>query len=150
MSAKDLFNKHGYVTIQTGCWIWTGPYQYDYYGKCGEKYAHRVSYTIHNGAIPNGMQVCHRCDVPMCVNPKHLFLCDQKRNVNDSMQKGRYKHGKRSRRPLEYWGLTEKDAKDITFKVITQMRKKTVVAREYGISTYVLDNILKGGVSSVA
>ena len=146
---SDLFKQHGYVVIQTGCWIWTGPYQYDYYGKCGARYAHRVSYEIHNGPIPKGMNVCHRCDVPMCVNPKHLFLGDQKRNVNDSMQKGRYKHGRRPRRSLEHWGLTKKDAEDITFKVKKQMRKKTVVAREYGISVYVLDNILKGGVSSV-
>ena len=146
---EDLFHKHGYVIIQTGCWIWTGPYQYDYYGRCGKLYAHRLSFTIHNGPIPDGMQVCHRCDVPMCVNPKHLFLGDQVRNVNDSMQKGRYKHGKRPRFPKEHWGLTDKDIEDMIHKVKTQWIKKTKVAKEYGISVFVLDNLTKGGASSV-
>ena len=53
------------------------------------KLAHRVSYEIHNGAIPNGLHVLHRCDVPCCVNPSHLFVGTNAENVIDKVSKGR-------------------------------------------------------------
>lgn len=82
----------------TGCWLWTGAvipvsgYGQMRYGKGTPKKAHRVSYEIFVGPIPDGLYVCHRCDTPLCVNPDHLFLGTAKDNAQDAMRKGRYAH----------------------------------------------------------
>jgi hypothetical protein len=75
------------------CWLWTGPRDKDGYGKANVRRralrAHRVSWTMANGAIPEGLIVCHRCDTPACVRPDHLWLGTQLDNVRDMTAKGR-------------------------------------------------------------
>ena len=77
----------------SGCWIWTGNCTSGGYGIfwSGKKHvtAHRASYRLHVGEIPEGMFVCHKCDVPSCVNPEHLFIGTRQDNVNDASSKGR-------------------------------------------------------------
>lgn len=80
----------------SGCWLWTGAVKelgYGVMGRGGRKdgivKAHRASWEIHNGPIPDGMAVCHKCDVPSCVNPDHLFLGTLSDNMRDCVAKGR-------------------------------------------------------------
>src|SRR5690554_4431436 len=74
------------------CWLWIGRLNYSGYGvfttRVGIR-AHRFSWELHNGKIPDGMHVLHKCDVRHCVNPSHLFLGNHKDNMNDMIRKGR-------------------------------------------------------------
>ena len=61
--------------------------------------ASRVSWEIYRGQIPPGMCVCHKCDVPLCVNPEHLFVGTNADNTKDMIAKGRFSRGiKKERR----------------------------------------------------
>lgn len=79
----------------SGCWIWIGASKPEGYGHIcmDQKYigAHRLSYIAYKGMIPNGYVVCHKCDVPACVNPDHLWLGKQSDNLLDCVKKGRHK-----------------------------------------------------------
>lgn len=76
-----------------GCWQWTACVQ-DGYGRFRldgtMRLAHRVSWELEHGAIPDGLNVLHRCDNGVCVRPSHLFLGTQLANVTDCIAKGRY------------------------------------------------------------
>jgi hypothetical protein len=104
-SVIDNFHARAEINLVTGCWIWTGGHKGNYKGKkdygifgntekTGKKYqtAHRVSWLIHYGEIPDDMMVCHKCDNPRCCNPTHLFLGTQLDNMADMVQKGRHKY----------------------------------------------------------
>ena len=91
------------------CWLWTAstlgsslPYGQFCLprplarGKQVHVYAHRVAWMLTYGAIPEGMNVCHRCDVAGCVNPNHLFLGSQADNLADCRAKGRMPSRKRA------------------------------------------------------
>lgn len=75
------------------CWEWTGARVDDRYGNFvfhwKSMLAHRISWIISNGDLPDDIYVCHTCDNGLCVNPDHLFLGTQKDNMDDMYSKGR-------------------------------------------------------------
>lgn len=88
------------------CWLWTGNTRHFGYGVIrvdgGKQEAtHRVSWRLHFGEIPDGMCVLHRCDVPACVRPDHLFLGDRAANNADMAAKRRHwSHDPANTKPL--------------------------------------------------
>lgn len=88
------------VKKTSSCWPWTAALNPSGYGmlsggrkKDAPLRAHRISWIIHMGQIPNGMHVLHRCDNRRCVNPSHLFLGSNLDNVRDMVKKERNAKG---------------------------------------------------------
>src|SRR5882724_10638977 len=94
MDRISAFEERYIPEPNSGCWIWLGMQQSGkeyglFYWKRKTVKAHRASWTLYRGVIPAGMHVCHKCDLPMCVNPDHLFLGSHSDNMADMMKKGR-------------------------------------------------------------
>ncbi len=90
------------VTKTDNCWLWNGATQsegrYGVFWNDGKSYrAHRFAWESVNGPAPKELEVCHNCDVGLCVNPDHLFLGTHKENMDDAKVKGRLKHGTQPR-----------------------------------------------------
>jgi len=82
------------------CWFWLGSLRKGKmkYGRFAVSHrknviAHRFSYELYKGKIPDGLLVLHSCDNPSCVKPGHLFIGTQKDNMQDMVKKGRGKNG---------------------------------------------------------
>ena len=91
--------------------------------------AHRAAFEFFVGTIPAGLCVCHKCDVPACVNPEHLFLGTQADNRRDCAEKGR--NGKK---------LTIEQALSIR----SDRRESAVIAKEFGIAPSIVRKIRAG------
>lgn len=78
ITPEDRFWKK--VDKSAACWVWTGSRDRKGYGKGNGCLAHRFSYELAYGPIPQGMQVDHTCHNPPCVNPEHLRLADNAQN----------------------------------------------------------------------
>ncbi len=78
------------------CYMWKGSTHftgYGYFNFLGKvRRAHRASWMIHYGSIPQGLLVCHHCDNPSCVRPEHLFVGTKFDNSSDMISKNRQKH----------------------------------------------------------
>ncbi len=101
-SEKEFWEKGEYIT-ESGCLIWMLGESYGYgHVKFGGKqfFAHRLAWELTFGDIPKGIEVLHHCDIPLCFNPKHLFLGTQADNLHDAQLKGR--------RPLTSYGVPSK------------------------------------------
>jgi hypothetical protein len=93
--ACERFNDNYMPVPESGCWLWTGTINDGRYGAlslCGKPIsAHRLSWLLHHGDIPQGKFVLHKCDVKSCVNPDHLFIGTAKDNTADMLKKKRHR-----------------------------------------------------------
>jgi hypothetical protein len=96
-SLKEKFDKKWEPVPFSGCWLWTDSCHRSGYGQLFVRSrtnrfaknvrAHRLSWELHNGEIPEGQYVLHKCDVRSCVNPDHLFLGTHEENMIDMCRK---------------------------------------------------------------
>lgn len=134
------------VQITPACWEWQAARHTFGYGKYwdGERVldAHRVSYAFHNGPIPSGMVVRHKCDNPPCVNPDHLELGTQAQNIADAVARGRY--GDRRGRGQGRLGEQHQGAK-LCAEAVREIRASSdparVLAERYGVSRSLIGQV---------
>lgn len=135
-------------SVNKECIVFPGHIKKDGYGSCWFKgkhwYAHRVSFTLHVKEIPIGMDVCHTCDNPSCVNPNHLFLGTHKDNMQDKVRKGRHRYGIPTRKAVgESHGMA-KLTKDQVELIKNELGTYTDIAKKYSVSRYCISRIING------
>ena len=106
--------------------------------------AHRVSWMIHHGEIPDGMVVCHRCDNPPCVNPAHLFLGTFSDNSRDCVAKGRHVSNPARGSANASSKLTESEVREIRRVYQAGGWSLKRLGERYGVSPSAVWLIMKG------
>jgi HNH endonuclease len=140
----------------SGCVIFTGGLTRGYGGLSvnedgvwRRRYAHRLAYEVAYGPIPAGLFVCHRCDVPACINPAHLFVGTHRDNMADRDRKGRCSgnyavhaapRGERSNGAK----LTEAQVREFKSRYMGKRGELPRLARELGIGIANARRIAKG------
>lgn len=137
---KSRFEKSYRVT--PGCWIWLGALSDRGYGKFGasrkEKWqAHRLSYEIYKGEIPEGLVIRHRCDNPCCVNPEHLLAGTQGDNIRDSVERGLMPRGEAQGSSK----LTEASVLQIRDLCSSGLFTRPQIGRWYGVARQTVNDV---------
>ena len=134
-----------------GCWEWAGALAGGGYGTIlahgRQTPAHRLSYEMEHGAIPDGMFVCHHCDNRKCVRPSHLYAGTHQNNLDDMVRRGRSKDPSTS--PIWYAvrgeqqgmaRLTEAAIRDIRSSPLSSSK----LALKYGVSSTNVRSVRRG------
>jgi len=135
------------------CWLWTGHISKEGYGKFSlrknnvrvETLAHRISWIIHNGPIPDGMCVLHDCpggDNPACCNPDHLWRGTDLDNHKDREEKGRGNQPKGEKNGQSK--LTESQVIELRRRYRKNCATFKQLGIEFGISATTAESIVKG------
>ncbi len=118
-----------------GCWLWTAGRNNKGYGLIRWRgrncLAHRISWELANGPFPAELQVLHRCDVPLCIRPDHLFLGTVRDNVRDMMAKGRNRA--RAGESAAHSKLTGNQVRELRARFACGETNYSQLARAYGI-----------------
>jgi hypothetical protein len=131
------------------CWLWMGTKTKAGYGHFQinnrTAAAHRISYMLHHGEIPegegfHGYVVCHKCDNPSCVNPKHLFLGTQYSNMQDRDRKGRRAALLGSRHGMAQ--LSDDQVKTIREIAATRRFSQMQIAKMFDVSNSMISLII--------
>ena len=145
-AVEKVFNSYKVRVDESGCMIWAGGKSHGY-GRMRVRevwgstpvYAHRVSYLLAKGPIAKGLNVCHTCDNPSCVNPGHLFLGTQKDNLDDMTKKNRQASGEKNGMA----SITDDSVMKIRSLAATGTKQYTI-ADMFGISQAQVSRIIRG------
>lgn len=139
------------INTYSGCWEWMGTTRNGYGritvgsrtdGSRRTEAAHRLSYILKYGEIPEGMEVCHRCDNRKCINPDHLFLGTRQDNINDREKKGRNITFSGESNPMSK--LTQKDVIRLRQRKARENISYEKLAKEYGVNKRTVIDAIKG------
>jgi hypothetical protein len=154
MDRKEVEERFWRKVNKTGdCWLWQGWKNSDGYGdyrtaqKHGifdSKRAHRISYYFTYGDYDRKLDVCHKCDTPLCVNPNHLFLGTRKDNMQDCVSKGRLSP------PPIHKGENTHTAK-LDWNKVREIRRlhseggvsQVELGKRYGVTKHTINKIVK-------
>lgn len=143
-SLRDRFDRHWVGEPNTGCHLWVGAFVSKAGGPRGvirangkSKYsAQRLAYELNVGPIEVGLFVLHKCDVSLCVNPKHLYLGTQKDNVADCIARGRFVRGEKH--------SNSKLCDELVRLLTIDQRSQHKIAREIGVSQSLVSMVKRG------
>ncbi len=142
--------RHTQVNHKSGCLEWTGSKRNGYGrmtvgsradGTRKGMSAHRVAYKLAHGEIPDGMEVCHKCDNRCCVNPAHLFIGTRQDNIDDRERKGRNNppkgetNGRAKLSEVDVLAIKEKRLQGVSFGKL---------AEEYGVCKKTIQDAVSG------
>lgn len=140
---KMHFEKN--VIRQDGCWDWKGYIARNGYAEIARsknfsiKHAHRISWMIHKGKIPEGLFICHKCDNPKCTNPDHLFIGTHQDNNKDRDEKGRTIKGEKVASSI----LNDEQVREIK-NLLSLDHSTSEIAKKFAISTTTAKRINNG------
>jgi len=135
---------------ENSCWEWKGRVGKNGYGtftlaRGFPRGAHCVAYELAYGEnVPEGIEVCHTCDNPICVRPEHLFLGTHADNAADMVAKGRGVSPRLSGESNPSAKLTEKQVQNIRASYIFGQVTQRDIAEQFGISQQQVSNIVNG------
>lgn len=143
-TARQILDHYSAPAPHSSCILWTaskrGYYGHGHFWLNGRlNAAHRVAWELAHGPIPAGLCICHRCDVPACVNPDHLFLGTQADNVIDMIAKGRRADSPKGEQSGKS-KLTEEEVRAIR----ASCKSQRAIAREFRISRGAVQQIKNG------
>ena len=135
------------VDKSNDCWLWTGQLGTKGYGQFRDGSGawwlpHRLSWAIANKADPGRLYVCHKCDVPACVNPKHMYLGTPQDNNSDRVQKG-HQHDACGERNSQA-RLTRQQVVEIRNEYTSSNTTIADLARKHRLSVGAVRSMLRG------
>jgi len=131
-------------SLQSYCWIWQLACNDSGYGIVRKAQVntriHRIAYAEFIGPIPEGLDICHKCDMPACCNPDHLYPGTEYENMNDMVSRNRQSKG--SKRPAHK--LLEHQIPIIRQKYATGNYTQKQLAIEYNVSRSLIGCVVTG------
>lgn len=148
LTPQQLVRFWAKVNKTATCWYWTGCKDKDGYGQfiVGRKVlrAHRISFVLSGKTYPYGALICHKCDIPMCVNPDHLYAGNAMLNGLDCELRHRRDHTNKAKGSNHGMSkLTEEQVKEIREKRNNNIPLKTL-AYQYNVSLALISLIARG------